>query len=68
MLIGKNQTKDIYQGLKDSGFNLDQALVLDSVKDAFEYLYQHFKAKDTIVLIENDLPDLSSIIKIAYIL
>lgn len=57
MLVGKNQTKDIYQGLKDSGFNLDQVLVFDSVKEAFEYLYQHFKAQDTIVLIENDLPD-----------
>ena len=56
ILDGKNQTKPIYDGLKKSGFDMDQVIVLDKVKEAFTYIYTHASIADTILL-ENDLPD-----------
>lgn len=56
ILVGKNQTKPIYDGLKKSGFDMDQVIVLDKVKEAFTYIYTHASIADTILL-ENDLPD-----------
>ncbi len=56
ILVGKNQTKPIYEGLKKSGFDMNQVLVVDKVKEAFQYVYTHATAEDTILL-ENDLPD-----------
>ena len=56
ILVGKNQTAPIYKGLKDYGFDMDKVLVVDKVKDGFDYIYSHFTVNDTILL-ENDLPD-----------
>ncbi len=56
ILVGKQQTQPIYDGLQQSGFDMDQILVVDSVKEAFGFVYQTTSAKDTILL-ENDLPD-----------
>ena len=56
ILVGKNQTRFIYKGLKDSGYNMENVLVVDKVYEAFNYVYSNFKPTDTILL-ENDLPD-----------
>jgi len=56
ILIGKNQTKAVLQGLKVSGFDLNHVMVMDHIKEAFEYLTKNASDKDTILL-ENDLPD-----------
>lgn len=56
ILVGKQQTTPIYDGLKESGFDMDHVVVMDTVKEAFTYVYGHFTTKDTILL-ENDLPD-----------
>lgn len=56
ILVGKNQTKPIYDGLQNSGFDMNQVLVVDKVKEAFQYVYTHATPQDTILL-ENDLPD-----------
>lgn len=56
ILVGKNQTRPIYDGLKESGFDMDKVMVFTTVKEAFAYVHQHASSKDTILL-ENDLPD-----------
>ena len=39
-----------------SGFDMSNVLVVDKVKDAFDYIYHYCTPQDTILL-ENDLPD-----------
>jgi len=56
ILVGKTQTKPIYDGLKESGFDMDKVFVFTTVKEAFAYVHKHASSKDTILL-ENDLPD-----------
>ena len=56
VLVGKKQTLPIYEGLKESGFNMEEVVVLDTVKEAFKYIETH-ASKDDIILLENDLPD-----------
>ena len=47
---------DLVELLKESGFDMDQVIVLDTVKEAFKYIESH-ASKDDIILLENDLPD-----------
>lgn len=56
ILVGRKQTESIYQGLQKSGFNLDEVILVDHVKEAFKYIETHARTQD-IVLLENDLPD-----------
>ena len=56
LLVGHMQTRTIYDGLLESGFDMNNVLVLSNVKEAFDYIYKHFSSRDTILL-ENDLPD-----------
>ena len=56
ILVGRNQTKYISKGLKDSGYDMDNVITVDRIYDAFNYIYSNFNNKDTILL-ENDLPD-----------
>lgn len=56
ILVGEIQTKPIYEGLKDSGFDMNQVFVVSKVTEAFALVYQSCTPKDTILL-ENDLPD-----------
>ena len=57
ILIGKNQTKPIYDALKKSKFKDDNLYVLNDVRDAFKLLNK-IADSNTYVLLENDLPDL----------
>ena len=56
VLVGEVQTKPIYEGLKESGFNMDNVVVLKTEKEAFNFIWASATRKDTILL-ENDLPD-----------
>ena len=56
ILVGEKQTRMILQGLRESEFEEDRIIVVDNVREAFDYVYTHFGFTDTILL-ENDLPD-----------
>ncbi|RKD29120.1 UDP-N-acetylmuramoyl-tripeptide--D-alanyl-D-alanine ligase [Thermohalobacter berrensis] len=56
ILVGKNRTKPIYEGLIEEGFNTESIFVVNSLDDATKRLQQIVKPKD-VVLFENDLPD-----------
>lgn len=57
ILVGKNQTKDIYDGIVSKKFKKDHIHVINDVKEAFPMM-QQLKDKDTYALLENDLPDI----------
>lgn len=57
ILIGKEQTKDIYNGLKGSKYNMDNVYVLNNIMDAFD-LVKKLKEKETYILLQSDLPDI----------
>ncbi len=55
ILVGKNQTKPIYDGLIDKKYPIDKIYVFDDVFEAFNVIRG---MKNAYVLLENDLPDL----------
>lgn len=57
ILIGKEQTKPIYDGLMESKFPEDKIFVLNDVREAFP-LMKKLGDDETYVLLENDLPDI----------
>lgn len=57
ILVGKEQTKPIFDGLMVSDYNPKNVHVINDVKEAFK-LMQQLQGKETYVLLENDLPDL----------
>lgn len=56
LLVGKNQTKAIVDGLNESDFDMSRVKVFVNVKEAFNFLYGQIN-KGATVLLENDLPD-----------
>ena len=56
ILVGEKQTKKILEGLIESGFEQEKILVVKTVREAFDYVYNNLTGEDTILL-ENDLPD-----------
>ena len=57
ILVGKEQTKPILDGLKNKKYDEKKIHVLNNVVDAFP-LMNKLKNGETYVLLENDLPDL----------
>ena len=57
ILVGKNQTKPIYDGLKNKKYNKDNIYIINDVKEAFPIMNK-LSTKKTYILLENDLPDL----------
>ena len=57
VLVGKNQTVPIYNGIKDAGYNMDNVFVADSLNEALDHVRAYQTDKKKIVLLENDLPD-----------
>ena len=57
ILIGREQTKPIYDGLIKSKYNKEHIHILNDVKKAFP-LINTLSDKKTYVLLENDLPDI----------
>ncbi len=56
ILIGKEKTKAIYEGLMDKKYNKSKIHILNDVMEAFP-LMRDLSEKETYVLLENDLPD-----------
>lgn len=56
ILVGKQVTQPIYQGLEDLNYPVENILVVDHVREAFQYVYS-LKRDDITLLLENDLPD-----------
>jgi len=57
ILVGKEQTKPILDGLKKEKYNEKNIYILNDVKEAFP-LMRKLSDKNTFVLLENDLPDI----------
>ena len=57
ILVGKNQTKPIYDALVDKKYKKDNLFVINDVKEAFPIINKVATTK-TYILLENDLPDL----------
>ncbi len=59
-LVGKNQTRPIYEGLKEGGYGDDRITIVDHLFEANDQLKDRLKEGD-VVLYENDLPDSYSV-------
>ena len=57
ILVGKEQTKPIYEGLMNKKYKKEHIHIINDVKEAF-VLINKLKDKETFVLLENDLPDI----------
>ncbi|MBR5681942.1 MAG: UDP-N-acetylmuramoyl-tripeptide--D-alanyl-D-alanine ligase [Ruminococcus sp.] len=57
VLVGKNQTVPIYNGIKDAGYDMDNVFVADSLNEALAHVNAYQTDRKKIVLLENDLPD-----------
>lgn len=58
ILVGKEQTKPIQNGIKDAKFDKDKLIIVNDVKEAISIAQTYFNGKETYILLENDLPDL----------
>lgn len=57
ILVGEKQTKAIYDGLEEKGYNKNKIHIINDVKKAFD-IVNKIKDNNTYVLLENDLPDI----------
>lgn len=57
ILIGKEQTKPIYDGLIQKKFKKENIHILNNIMDSFKLLNE-LKDKNTYVLLQSDLPDI----------
>ena len=57
ILIGKDQTKNIYKGLVESKFKEENIHVLNNIMDAFKLVHK-LKNGETYILLQSDLPDI----------
>ncbi len=57
VLVGKNQTVPIYNGIKDAGYDMKNVYVADGLNEALAKVQEYRTDKKKIVLLENDLPD-----------
>lgn len=57
VLVGKNRTKPIQDGLLKAGFPKQRMILVDSLEEAFQMVNAIADEKQKVILIENDLPD-----------
>ena len=57
VLVGKEQTKPIQDGLLEAGFPANRMILVDDLQEAFRMVNAIPGEKQKIILIENDLPD-----------
>lgn len=57
VLVGKNQTVPIYNGIKSAGYDMEKVYVADTLGEALAKVQAYQTDKKKIVLLENDLPD-----------
>lgn len=55
-LVGKQQTKPVYEGLREGGYDDGRITVVNSLFEANEKISEYLREGD-VVLYENDLPD-----------
>ncbi len=58
ILIGKDKTKDIKEGLLSKKYKEDSIIVYNDVVDAYQFIRNLKTKKDIYALFENDLPDI----------
>lgn len=58
ILVGKEQTKPIQKGIKDSKFDKEKLVVVNDVKEAINIAQNSYPGEEVYILLENDLPDL----------
>lgn len=56
ILVGKKRSVPLADGVNSTDFNKENLFIADSFKNAME-IYSSFADKNTVVLLENDLPD-----------
>ena len=56
ILIGKEQTKPIYEGIQSANFDMKNVLVKDTLAEAVTWYQANLKSGDTVLFL-NDLPD-----------
>lgn len=57
VLIGEKKTKPIYDGLVEKGFDKENIVVFNDVRDAYPFVSSLAGKEDVYALFENDLPD-----------
>ncbi len=57
VLVGKEQTRPIQDGLLENHFPKNRMIVVDTLQEAFQMVNAIPNEKQKVVLIENDLPD-----------
>lgn len=57
ILVGRKQTKPIYDGLKNCNYDEKKIYIINDVKEAFSIINK-LSCNKTYILLENDLPDL----------
>ena len=57
VLVGKEQTKPIQDGLLEAGFARNKMILVDDLQEAFRMVNAIPGEKQKVILIENDLPD-----------
>ena len=57
VLIGREQTKPIQDGLSEAGFAKQRMIVVDTLEEGFQMVNAIPGEKPKVILIENDLPD-----------
>ena len=57
ILVGKEQTKPIQDGLLEAGFAQSRMIIVDTLQEGFQMVNAIPDEKHKVILIENDLPD-----------
>lgn len=57
ILVGKEQTKPIQDGLLEAGFPQNRMILVDSLQEAFQMVNAIPDERQKVILLENDLPD-----------
>lgn len=57
VLVGKEQTKPIQDGLLEAGFPAGKMILVDTLQEAFQMVNAIPGERQKVILIENDLPD-----------
>jgi len=58
ILIGEKKTKPIKEGLLKKGFDKENIIVFNDVRESFPFIMELAKNKEVYALYENDLPDM----------
>lgn len=57
ILVGKEQTKPIQDGLLEAGFLQNRMILVDTLQEAFQMVNAIPDERQKVILLENDLPD-----------